>query len=1347
MIVDLDRSVRRLESSGEWSEPSPLSTYRYAPAYVLLGDPGAGKSTAFEWESCKTPDAELVTARDFREIYATRTASADVETLFIDGLDEARAGSGDPLGAIGEVRAKLAGLTLRRVRLSCRELDWLGNVDRANLAKVVPGGELLVLRLEPLSDDEQRRIVEARDEVLDPREFLAEAAERGVGGLLTNPQTLVLLVRAVGENGEFPKGRTETFERACLILAQEPNDEHRIAVPLPRPETLLDAAGHMCAVGLLSGSAGFALPDAQEADGFVPVSVLGTDTNDAIHAAGTRLFTGVGDRRIVPTHANLAAFLAAGYMGGLVNDSVPPGRILALLAGHDGAPPTHLRALVGWLAAVSPMLRNELVARDPVAVLIYGDIQQFPRPEKSALLRALGNDPWRLRSSTWSHPIITTFPSPDMEPAFRHLLRDRTYDRRTDATLRFLTTTLRRAPHGFEVADELREIVADDARSFDVRVSALRSLVHPLRKNPNRTPRERALLNSIVDGSVADDGHELRGILLDALYPGTLTPTEVWSCLDESCDKWTGRHAFFWRKLGEACPPEHLAAHLDHLAASIAFLRPRLETCRLSSLPAQLLARGLAQHSTGVEIPRLAGWLQVGWNQWGNLSHHHEGPFWNANAAVRKWLEHHPEVQKALIRHWVQGTEQPNATSSHFRLEQLLYKSHFPRDIGAWHLGEACTAEDSDIQKFHLASFTRDLAERPTAVDESLAAAFHSLRDRPEALKFLRSRLVSEIPQDHLRDLAAEPTVSRSRGAGDADLIDAVRNCRNAVNENRVALGLLYQIAYEYFTGGMGLAIFGERNNVKTALGGDEELTELAMTALQRTPERRDLPSATEVGRIARENKLSVLAPAVLAGLAEQKPDHVLGLPEENQRSAAALRMTFHAGSHGHEWFCTLAWNRPRLVADVLILLCSAFFKVGKTPITELELVAFHPDFRPIAAMVTLPLLKKFPLRATQAQLGELDNLLWGGLWHTENKSFCKIVESRVARPSMTGAQRTHWLAAGLCCAPEDFLTRLQDDIGDSEKKIKHLVRFLTPDDVVTPDDPVLAVLDRLHVPALAFLIRTVGARCAPVEHREVRLRLYRPEPPLVETLLRKLGASPEPAASRALKTLASDPGLSKWRAELERASEAQRIVRRDASHQALSPTRVIAALQDGPPGSPDDLKALVLDRLDRISEDLRTTNANLWRQFWTEDKQRNDPKDENACRDALLPLLHHRLPEGCDAQPEGQYAANRRADIRIASGAWNVPIEIKKNRHSDIWRTVRDQLLPRYTTDPATEGLGIYLVLWFGPQHTAPAPAGPRPQTPKELRDRLLASLTPEERRRAAVLVMDVTPPPPARR
>ena len=52
-----------------------------------------------------------------------------------------------------------------------------------------------------------------------------------------------------------------------------------------------------------------------------------------------------------------------------------------------------------------------------------------------------------------------------------------------------------------------------------------------------------------------------------------------------------------------------------------------------------------------------------------------------------------------------------------------------------------------------------------------------------------------------------------------------------------------------------------------------------------------------------------------------------------------------------------------------------------------------------------------------------------------------------------------------------------------------------------------------------------------------------------------------------------------------------------------------------------------------------------------------------------LLSDLRTRLPTGVDAQPEGPYARDKRADIRVACGDFEVPVEIKKNRHRDLWR------------------------------------------------------------------------------
>ena len=160
----------------------------------------------------------------------------------------------------------------------------------------------------------------------------------------------------------------------------------------------------------------------------------------------------------------------------------------------------------------------------------------------------------------------------------------------------------------------------------------------------------------------------------------------------------------------------------------------------------------------------------------------------------------------------------------------------------------------------------------------------------------------------------------------------------------------------------------------------------------------------------------------------------------------------------------------------------------------------------------------------------------------------------------------------------------------------------------------------------------------------------------------------------------------------------------------------------------------------------LRTGNANGWRLFWNEERPRRPvaPKHEDSCRDALLLLLRERLPRSVDAQPEGRYANDRRADVRVACGDFQVPVEIKKDSHRDLWSAMRNQLLAHYTQDPATDGYGVYLVFWFGANGTPPPPDGPPPRCGRELERRLSESLTAAEARRISVCVIDVAAPAP---
>ena len=58
-------------------------------------------------------------------------------------------------------------------------------------------------------------------------------------------------------------------------------------------------------------------------------------------------------------------------------------------------------------------------------------------------------------------------------------------------------------------------------------------------------------------------------------------------------------------------------------------------------------------------------------------------------------------------------------------------------------------------------------------------------------------------------------------------------------------------------------------------------------------------------------------------------------------------------------------------------------------------------------------------------------------------------------------------------------------------------------------------------------------------------------------------------------------------------------------------------------------------------------------------------------------------------ARPEGHYAESKRADIRVFHGGFNVSVEIKKSSHQDLWSAIRNQLIAKYTRDPASRRPG----------------------------------------------------------
>ena len=120
------------------NESRPLDNFRSKSAYVLLGDPGSGKTTTFESESEAVDDTLCVSARDFLTLNVDRHPEWREKTLFIDGLDEVRAGTADVRTPFDAIRRRLDELDKPRFRISCREAGLAGGEMIVTVWRLLP---------------------------------------------------------------------------------------------------------------------------------------------------------------------------------------------------------------------------------------------------------------------------------------------------------------------------------------------------------------------------------------------------------------------------------------------------------------------------------------------------------------------------------------------------------------------------------------------------------------------------------------------------------------------------------------------------------------------------------------------------------------------------------------------------------------------------------------------------------------------------------------------------------------------------------------------------------------------------------------------------------------------------------------------------------------------------------------------------------------------------------------------------------------------------------------------------------------------------------------------------------
>ena len=992
-------------------------------------------------------------------------------------------------------------------------------------------------------------------------------------------------------------------------------------------------------------------------------------------------------------------------------------------------------------------------------------------------------------SSSGSRSFVTS----DLEPALREILTDpdRGHEQQS-----FVYFVLRAASAPLPGASQLLlEVVRDDGRYPDVRAAALEAFIRTAPGGRDSEATLVTLLDEVHRGIVPDPDGELRHTLLSHLFPDSVPASRVLGYLTEGGDR-----KRFWSSLPERAADADVAVLLDSLAdrqdarepamtSGAGLLGPvdaaerqdahepaaipddeivgavgdprgarepaatgpdprALDPYRTGLNAVELLARGLEVHGDAQDAPRLHDWLGVGVasrpyaESLAVLNGDTGGGAGGPVPRVRAWLTARPETQKAIVLEGLRrGTPSAGLRAAGRGIAERFYGAEPPPDFGPWCVDEAlraAAAESAECAEYLLGRAVRALVDG--VGDAGLSLALLQERTRGHWLgQRLQGMLAS--PVDPARSERRRAWIARDESRR-RRLLQEVRAQEAALRENRCPPALLRPLAAAWF--GLLPEITGDdaRTRLRNLLAPDTGLVDAVLAGLRGAPERADVPAAEDVIRRHSEGEEYHLALPVLAGLAAVDavpPDGPLSLDESRMRSALAFRYTTPAsGVDG--WYRRMVRSCPEVVGDVLRRYAAAELRRGSDSVPALYALAHDEDHRAVAARAVLPLLRSFPTRCRNTQIDALIWLLWAALRWADGAELRRLIDEKLGARSMNDAQRTQWLAAGLVTAPDRWRGPIDEFVRGRDARVRRLAAFF-----VTGRGPRL--FHDMRAPDLALLIRLLGPAFGPRLPRGTTGGSLDLEVSIaIGEMLDRLAASPDRAVGEALADLVSDRGSSAWRDALVRARDAQRVVRRDATFRAPSIEQVRRTLANGPPANPGDLAALLVDRLREIAEEVRAGNTNGWRLFWNERRHRrpHEPKHENSCRDALLLLLRERLGGVPDAQPEGNYANDRRADIRVACGSFQVPIEIKKDSHRDLWSALHEQLLAHYTQDPATDGYGIYLVFRFG-EGGPPPPDGPPLRSADELQARLAESLSAPEARRISVCVIDVSPPRPA--
>ena len=1319
--------------------PVPLQSLLDRRAVVLLGDPGQGKSTSLKSAAALFGCGHW-TVRGF---LALNGSPARAGHLFLDGLDETMAArrSDAPLD---EVVRLLQSEGWPAFWLTCRPADWAQAGGRALLEECSPGG-LALARLLPLSEEQIAGVVEAAG--LDPAVVLGSMADAGLQELLGNPETLRLTVEVFAEGGP-PASRADLYLRATRQLARECNREHARRPGRPTDAQLLDAAGALSAMLLLTGKPAVASRGAEASDAVPLEACDGLAAPGHLEAAlGSRLFRAVGDDAWEPAHRTIAEFVAAGFLAARVAQGGRPLRtVLALVCGDDAAPEPSLRGLFAWLAAALPDRAPEFVGRDPYAVATYGDLSALRLPGRRALFAGLTRlaetEPF-FRAGAWHEARFGALSTAELVPELREVIAARPVRLHL---LSCILDALEARPPRPELAPDLAALVLAEDVDPDVRDAAASAFAKAA------SPSEAAaLFEKLLRDDRADPRGRFAGRLLLRLYPESLGGAELAAFLDRyaSTDGGRGDRLHLALRLPPLVPSGEEADLLDRLSScrrAADRSQPLSRIADIKRIAARLAARALAGPAA-VDATRATSWLPL----LGGAGR--SGP---EADELRAALSARPDLYIPFLLAAFRQAEDRLGERPWFarwHLCRALPSFEPPPDAAERALDAVLADPDGGDAIILYASALQLLPSSADACSPLFGRAWEMRGLHPEFARHWDEVMTVPTDGQEWRREDRERTAGLEREEAEAAArelaffegnLEAIRTGRHVL-----ALG---RLAFAFFRGA-GTSRREMPPNPRDRLRA-VVTEEVALAAEAGFREHVLTGHLTEPAELARRAVASGQTTGGLVALAGADLLHGDGEPLPNRLEPTRCARLLCLGlvqrtatvadgietADGRAWLRQVAEALPSESESAVRELLTAQLRAGAGIIDGLDEVCAWEGFETLRQALVPELL---------AGVSGLSPV-----FRTLRRAAVRSCDPGVIRPIVEGRlleaedeeERWPWLLLAwrlqpaahegtlveACRRDGGLVPALTHDVGDERDGFDG-----------EPGVP-LTVRHRLAI------VRLAGPCYPPAPMPE---GTWSPPTPydrarFVQRHIDGIAAVPTGDAEAALLALVEDPTLAAHGDGLRHALAAWRRTARLERREMPSLTVLARSLAGGPPATAAEVRAFTVAQLQGMNDVLRRDADGAWRAFWNVQAKSGptEGRPENDCRDAVVRFLEARFEmAGLAQETEARRAGDTRCDIAVSGVDAVVPVEVKCDWNPELWTAWEGQLGEGYALDPRAGGFGIYLVIWFGSRRgkerrVAAPPSGPPPADAAGCQAVLDVLLSAHSRRLAAV-VLDASP------